>query len=184
MDAFEEIVAGLFRHGKKKYWTWLNYKIKLTKQEKAEVGKPSMPRPEIDVLAYRPVDNELLWIECKSYLDSPGVRLDHFIGGTGFGGVPKVFVNDKYREIVTHALRQQVVGDGLVQPDPLIRYCLVAGNIFGLSSEKLEGYQNFFEEHGWMLWGPIQIREHIHQLSRLGYENDIAIITAKLLGKT
>ena len=46
--------------------------MELTKEEKREIGKPSMPRHEIDILAYKPAQSELMWVECKSYLDSTG----------------------------------------------------------------------------------------------------------------
>ncbi|MHB8629465.1 MAG: hypothetical protein ACYDBJ_23895 [Aggregatilineales bacterium] len=181
MDAFEEIVAGLFRHGEKKYWTWLNYKIDLTKDEKVQVENYSMPRPEIDILAYRPADNEVLWIECKSYLNSPGLRLDHFINGTGIEHIPKVFVDSKYREVVTKALLRQLDEAGLAHPAPVVHYYLVAGNIHGVTPGKFEEYSQHFREKGWTLWGLSQIQKEIDHLKGLDYENDVAIMMAKLM---
>lgn len=58
MDAFEQIVAGLLRQ--EGYWTWNGYKINLTKDNKREIGKPTMPHPEIDILAYKVSENQLL----------------------------------------------------------------------------------------------------------------------------
>jgi hypothetical protein len=78
MDAFEEIVAGLL--WEEGYWTTIGYKVNLPKPVKVELGKPSLPRPEIDILAYQADDNELIWVECKSYLDSRGVIIDHLTG--------------------------------------------------------------------------------------------------------
>jgi hypothetical protein len=58
MNAFEEIVAGLLRQ--EGYWAYVGYKVNLTKREEADLGKSSLPRPEIDVLAYQAKDN----VEC------------------------------------------------------------------------------------------------------------------------
>ena len=45
----------------------------MTKAQKREVGRPSTPRWEIDLVAYKAAKNELLAVECKSFLDSTGV---------------------------------------------------------------------------------------------------------------
>jgi hypothetical protein len=85
---------------------------------------------------------------------------------------------------VTNALIKQVTQRELTLPNPTVRYCLVAGKIHGLSPEKFQQYQDFFSENGWILYGPAQIREEIQKLVPLSYENDVAIIMAKLLGRT
>lgn len=46
--------------------------------DKHAIGLPSSPRWELDVVAYRARDNQLKVVECKSYLDSPGVKLRGF----------------------------------------------------------------------------------------------------------
>ena len=71
MDAFESIVKTIFES--ERYWVHSSYKVYLTKEEKREIDKPSSPRREIDLLAYRGSTNEILAVECKSFLDSPGV---------------------------------------------------------------------------------------------------------------
>src|SRR3954452_24496400 len=78
MDAFEQIAARLFEV--QGYWTRIGYAVELTKEQKVAVGQPSLPRPQLDVIAYKPTTNELLVIECKSYLDSPGVKHAGFHG--------------------------------------------------------------------------------------------------------
>lgn len=173
MDAFETIVEGLFRQ--KGYWTWLSYKIKLDKDEKKKIGKPSMPRPEIDIVAYKPAKNELLWIECKSYLDSQGVKLDSVRAENGRF---KVFSNKEYRRIVSEHLIKQIVSEGLVLPNPTLKYCLVAGHTYKKSRVELEAH---FRENGWDLYNEDWIKERLREFSTRGYENDIAVVVAKLL---
>jgi hypothetical protein len=181
MDAFEEIIVGLFKHQRKPYWTWQGYKINLTKDEKKAIGKPSMPRPEIDVLAYRPNNNELLWIECKSYLDSFGVTMDSFDIEDGSPSRFKVFTNTLYREIASARLLQQLSEDGLILPNPSLNYCLVAGKVYPKSREQVKKH---FQEHNWLFYDESWIRERLGELADLGYENDVAIIVAKLFERT
>ena len=76
MDAFEQVVAEiLWREG---YWVRTSAKVELTKEEKREIELPSSPRWELDVVAYSAKDNHLKVIECKSHLDSPGIRISGF----------------------------------------------------------------------------------------------------------
>ncbi len=71
MDAFESLVSEILRF--KGYWVKTSLRINLTKDEKRRIGRPSNPRWELDVVAYGGKRNELLVVECKSYIDSRGV---------------------------------------------------------------------------------------------------------------
>lgn len=180
MDAFEEIVAGLFRQ--EGYWTRQSYKVNLTKEERQRIGKPSMPRPEIDVLAYKPAQNTLLWIECKSFLDSSGVAMlsSGYVGDAAITDKPFwLFSNDPYREIVSDKLREQCVVEGLSLPNTTLQYCLVAGRV--KNEESRRQIQDQFQRNGWLFYDEIWIREGLKKLAKLGYENDVAIIVTKLL---
>ncbi len=65
MNAFEELVGNLLeRQG---FWVKRNLKVELTAEEKRRISRPSCPRWELDLLAYRANNNELLVCECKSY---------------------------------------------------------------------------------------------------------------------
>jgi hypothetical protein len=57
------------------YWTTPSFNVDLTKEEKRRIGSASSPRWELDVVAYKGSTNEVLAIECKSFLDSTGVIL-------------------------------------------------------------------------------------------------------------
>jgi hypothetical protein len=78
MHAFEDLVGRLVRRDG--YWVRHSVKVDLTKDEKGALGQPSLPRPELDLVAYRPSDNVLALIECKSFLDSNGVNIKAFDG--------------------------------------------------------------------------------------------------------
>lgn len=177
MDAFEDLVARLLR--REHYWTRQNFKVELTKSEKVEVGKPSLPRPDIDILAYQPVDNRVLWVECKSYLDSGGVHMSAFNGGNPkFRERFRILTDDTYRRVVTDALVRQLVASELVRPQPAIEYWLVAGRI---ASGQAVALSEHFEANGWTLRDRSWIRQTLALLAGDGYEDDVVTMAAKLL---
>lgn len=73
MDYFESIIKTLLES--ESYWVRQSFKVNLTKEEKRNVGKHTIPRPEIDLLAYKPNQNKILAIEVKSFLYSSGVKI-------------------------------------------------------------------------------------------------------------
>jgi hypothetical protein len=73
VDYFEGIIKTLLEH--EGYWVRQSFKVNLTKQEKRDIGKHSIPRPEVDILAFKPKENRVIAFEAKSYLDSLGVKL-------------------------------------------------------------------------------------------------------------
>ena len=79
MDSFESIVRTIFES--KGYWVKTSFKVKLTKEEKRKIGRPTSPRWELDVVAYKGGSKEILVIECKSYLDGLGVSADGLKNG-------------------------------------------------------------------------------------------------------
>lgn len=72
MDYFENIIKRLLEE--EGYWVRQSVKVNLTKEEKAKVGKPTIPRPELDIVGYKAKQNEILVLEVKSFLDSPGIK--------------------------------------------------------------------------------------------------------------
>jgi hypothetical protein len=55
MELFEGIIKTLLEH--EGYWVRQSFKVNLTKEEKRAIGKHSIPRPEIDLLAFKPGTN-------------------------------------------------------------------------------------------------------------------------------
>lgn len=100
MDAFEALISMLLRH--EGYWTQPSFKVELTKEQKREIGLPSAPRWELDLIAYKGATNELLVVECKSFLDSTGVvfRNGQFEPPKRY----KLFAYDKLRQQGQRAL--------------------------------------------------------------------------------
>lgn len=177
MDAFEDLVARLLR--RERYWTRQNYKVAVTKEEKVAIGLPSMPRPDIDIVAYQPATNKLMWVECKSYLDSGGVHMSAFDGSNPtFARRFRVFTDPTYREVVTTALVRQLLEEGLVHPSPTLDLMLVAGKIASGQAAPLRGH---FALNGWQLRDREWIRMTLHALAGDPYEDDVVTMAAKLL---
>ena len=113
MDAFERVVVSLLeREG---FWVRSSIKVELSKAEKLAIGRHSSPRWELDIIAYKPMANELWVVECKSYLDSRGVQICAFNGtNEGFAKRFKLFCEPLTRKVVLHRLEQQLLELGAI----------------------------------------------------------------------
>lgn len=176
MDAFESVIAAILQ--RQGFWTLTSVKVELTKAEKRAIGRHSSPRWELDVVAYRGRENDLRVVECKSFLDSPGVECTAFDGvNSAAASRYKLFCDAKLRQVVLHRLVLQLVSQGFCAPKPQVTLCLAAGKIRGDE----DWLRSHFEKKGWMLWGPELIRAELGKLRDIGYENSVAAVVAKLL---
>jgi hypothetical protein len=178
MDAFESIVAQILEVAG--YWTRIGFKVELTKAEKKALGNASMPRPELDIVAFKPATNELLIVECKSWLDSGGVDLRSFTVPTSqFFNRFKIFNDSKLSAVITRNLVEQLYKGGLLQNvQPNIKLVLAAGRIYSKDEPKL---LSLFANRGWRLMTPIEISTAIRALASAGYQNDVMTIVTKIL---
>lgn len=177
MDYFEGIIKTLLEQDG--YWVRQSFKVNLTKQEKRDIGKHSMPRPEIDLLAFKPHGNHIIVLEAKSYLDSPGVRVNDLKQRYETPeGRYKLFTCNNYREIVLDRLKKDLMEIGMVTNEISISLGLAAGNVYQSKSTEIK---ELFVEKGWLFWSPEDIKEKVYELASKGYENEPAIITAKIL---
>jgi hypothetical protein len=178
MDAFEQVVAEiLWRMG---YWVRTSLKVDLTKEEKRAIGLPSAPRWELDVVAYKASENSLLAIECKSYLDSPGVKL-HAFDGTNLKAAKrfKLFNDVKLKSVVFNRLKLQMVSAGACLTEPTVTLCLACGRI--ASAADREGLKKHFEANDWKLWDESWLHDRLKELADSGYENQVSAVVAKLI---
>ena len=123
MDAFEQLAADIFWN--EGCWVRTGVKVELTKEEKVHIGRHSAPRWEIDLIAYRAVTNELLALECKSYLDSGGVHAAHFLPGSKYAHRYKLFHDQVLRDTVLGRLKLQCIERGLCPSDVTVRLGLI-----------------------------------------------------------
>ena len=179
MDAFESLVATILeRDG---YWVRSGFKVELTKEEKREIGRPSSPRWELDIVAYKGASNELLAFECKSYLDSPGVIYRSLVGDK-YSDRYKLFNDDVLRRVVFSRLKAQLVKAGSCRSRPKVRLCLAAGKIASENDRTL--LRKHFKTRGWLLWDDKVLREALERVATSGYDNQVAAVVAKLLLRT
>ena len=177
MGAFEILMATLLE--RKGFWVRSNFKVELTKEEKRRIGRPSSPRWELDLVAYKAATNELRIVECKSYLDSPGVKAASFITGSSDAKRYKLFHEKKLRETVLRRLVIQLEASGAITKKSKVTLCLAAAKI--RNQKDRDELRNFFSKKGWILWDDERIREAIKELADSGYEDDVAAVVAKLL---
>jgi len=178
MDSFESLVKTIFEF--KGYWVQSSFKVNLTKEEKVEIGRPSSPRWEIDVIAYKGRTNELLVVECKSLLDSPGVRVESFEGGRGEGRY-KLFNDKTLRRVVFNRLSKQLTESGACRKGLKVKLCLATGKI--RSESDREGLESKFSNNGWVLFTDTWLKEQLIDLASTGYENEVALVVTKLLSR-
>lgn len=178
MDAFETLVSEiLWTQG---FWVRTSVKVNLTKAEKVAIGRPSSPRWELDIVAYRGGDNHLLVVECKSYLDSQGVKFSAFDGTDAkLAERFKLFNDPVLREVVLGRLCQQFHESGACGPDAKTTLCLAAGQIY--SEDDRTKLKAHFDAQGWVLWDDEWLREQLQAMAKGGYENHVAAIVSKLL---
>ena len=175
MDAFENLVALLLR--REGYWTATSVKVELSRKQKHAIGRPSSPRWEIDLVAYKGETNELLAVECKSYLDSRGVvfRNGKFEPAERY----KLFTEPRLRSVVTRNLATQLVNSGSCRKNPRVTLCLATGKMAGGTDRKL--MQAHFDRKGWLLFDDRWVAEHLLSAASADYENDVAFVVAKIL---
>ena len=177
MDHFEGIVRTLLEADH--YWVQSCFKVNLTIEEKRDIGKHSIPRPEIDLLALNFDRNEVLVVEAKSFLDSPGVRLEDLEKEHDIpDGRYKLFTSKRYRDAVFRRLLLQLCGNGMANAGTTLALVLAAGKVYRGQTAAI---QELFLTRGFILWSPEEIKEKVMALAKRAYENDPAIITAKLL---
>lgn len=176
MDSFESLIKTIFEN--KGYWVQTSFKVDLSKEEKRKIGRPSSPRWEVDVVAYKGGLKEILAIECKSYLDSPGVKVESFKGGRNTERY-KLFNEPVLHEIVFSRMLKQLVQTGACTPDTSIRLCLATGKI--ASENDRDELEELFEEKGWGLFTDDWIKKELIELSNSGYENEVAMVVTKIL---
>lgn len=177
MDHFESIISTLLEA--EGYWVRRSFKVNVTKDEKRYIGKHSIPRPEIDLLALHFGRNEVLALEAKSFLDSPGVKLTELQEEHQTpAGRYKLFTSQRYRSVVLSRLLQDLVDCGMANSGTKIVLGLAAGKIYQGQSTAI---REFMEKKQWVFWSPQDIKQKVTNLASRGYENDPAIITAKIL---
>jgi len=176
MDSFESIVKTIFENNG--YWAKTGFKVNLTKEEKQKIGRPSSPRWELDIVAFKGGTNEILVIECKSFLDSYGVKADSLRSGKGKERY-KLFNDKILRDVVFASLKNQLVDSRACPKNITIKLCLVAGKV--ASKRDREALAEHSKKNNWCFYSDEWIKKELIRLAKIGYENEIAIVATKIL---
>ena len=180
MNAFEAIVKLYLEE--QGYWVRQSAKVHISKEDKKAIGIPSMPTPEVDLVALNVKENELILVEAKSFLDSPGVNFESISGNDPRQAKRfKLFTNDKFREVVMKRLQEEYLKQGLIRQDTKVTLGLAAGHI--RSKDDQDKIAEYFKEKGWRLFTPKQIKETVRKLSQRGWVDDLIVMTAKVVEK-
>ena len=181
MDCFETIAATLLEFDG--YWVRRGFKVNVTKDDKTRLGKTksSMPRSEIDLLAFNPKEDLIIAFEAKSYLNSRGVpRKDLAASHETTEGRYKIFTCKNYRDIVIKQLKQDLIAKGMATTSTKIKLGLIAAKVKGGEDESTQ-LDAYMLKHHWEFWGPATVKEKIEALADLDYENDVAVVASKIL---
>ena len=180
MDSFEDIVAKCFEE--RNYWVRHPVKVTtITRKDKRDIGTPTMPTPEVDLVALQFNKNTLILMEIKSFLNSPGVRFSDVCGKGKNAKRYKLLNDDIYREIITMRLVDYYLENGLINRKTKIRYGLAAGNIYSRDEERIRDYARNMD---WVFMSPDDIKESIVELSGTSFfEDNIITMTAKIFRK-
>ena len=178
MNAFENIITQYLEE--KGYWVRQSVKVDISKEDKRALDLPTMPRPEIDLVALNVKENELLLIEVKSLLDSYGVYFEAVSDENDeLAKRYRLFTNSKFRDIITKRLREEYLKQGLINERTTINYALAAGNIHSSADESK--IRDYFSRGGWKLFSPKEIKEKVVELSEKRWEDNLVTMTAKLI---
>ena len=180
MNAFEDIVKLYLEE--EGYWVRQSVKVhRITKEDKRNLNNYSMPTPEIDIVAYKAKENELLLVEVKSLLHSYGVHYEAVAGiNKEEGKRYKLFTNDLFRQIVTDRLKEEYLGFGLVNAETKIKYALAAGKIHS-DWDETNIVKHFSDsKRQWILFSPKQIKDKIKEFASKGWEDNVVIMAVKL----
>jgi hypothetical protein len=177
VDHFESLISTLLEA--EGYWLRRSFKVNVTKEEKRAIGKHSIPRPEIDILAFRFSENSVIAVEVKSFLDSPGLKLEQLQAEHEVPeGRYKLFTTERYRTIVLARLHQDLVKCGMANAETKVSLGLAVGKVY---QKRTEPIREFMRERNMLFWSPEDIKQKVTALADREYENDPAIMVAKVL---
>jgi len=180
MDSFEQVVSEiLWNEG---LWVWRSFKVELTAKDKADIGRPTSPRWEIDIVAYDAPGNVVHVIECKSYFDNPGIGTrwlrEEFSPSKSKTGFLKLFREVQLKNVVFRRLAGQLVEEKRCRPNPTLRLGLACGHTKKSARDELKKH---FEVKGWDLYDEEWLRSKLRETAKRGYENQVSTVVAKIL---
>jgi len=176
MDYFEATVARILEE--QGYWVRQSVRVELSQAVRNALGKPSLPRCEIDIVAYQPTTRELILFEVKSFLDSHGVKPADLQRTTWTKNRYKLLTIPDLRRAVSKALVAHYRKRGLIDGEVRVRFGLAAGRVKDRVNTEV---RQIAKKNRWVFLGPKEIAEAVWKFAELRYENSPFVLTAKLL---
>ncbi|WP_310384775.1 hypothetical protein [Roseateles sp.] len=157
IDKFDNIVTTLLEE--EGFWVRHKFKVSVSLEEKKQIGKQSAPKPEIDMLAFNMGTNEVMALDVKAYLDSPGAKLsllqeEHDVPAGRF----KLFTSERYRSLVLARLLQDLIALGMANLETKVRLGMIAGKVNQGQSEAIRAHML---EHDWLFWSPEDVKAKV-----------------------
>ncbi len=157
IDKFENIVTTLLEE--EGFWVRHKFKVSVSLEEKKQIGKQSAPKPEIDMLAFNLRTNEVLALDVKAYLDSPGAKLsllqeEHEVPTGRF----KLFTSERYRNLVLARLLQDLIALGMANAETKVKLGMIAGKVNQGQSEAIRAHML---AHDWLFWSPEDVKAKV-----------------------
>jgi hypothetical protein len=176
MNSFETIL-GLYLQ-EKNYWIRHSVKVKLEPEDKAKLKLPTIPRAEIDLVAYNVIDDILILIEAKSYLNSAGVTIGGLSGSdTKTKNRYRLLNNKKYQSLVTSRLISDFIKKGIIKNSTTIKYALAAAKVQPKSKDNVAA---FLKRQGYLFFDPADIKETIKKLADSDWDDNVITVTVKI----
>lgn len=176
MNQFEEISRYLLEA--EGFWVQTGIKVEITPEQKRFLGKPTMPRPEVDIVAYKRSEDTLYLIEAKTYLNSKGVVYDNIVKRDFTWDKYKILTYSDFQDIVGGELKADLIKKGLIHSKTKVRYGLIAAKLY---KPKENDFYGLAKERNWFFWGPDEVKSRLSRLINLGYEDNPYSIVAKII---
>lgn len=201
MDAFEQIVTMVLET--RGYWVRNGFWVDLSPQVRELIGRPTTPRWELDMLAFRPGNKEVIAVECRSYLDAIGVTAQDFglprkVRNEKTGRMQKVpapmsktkitpenryklFLDHNLRSVILNCLQAQLIDQGFITSDTKVRLGFATGKF--RSGKDREEVRALFKKpsENLVLISDLEIQQELAQMSRMLNSNDVAMVASKIL---
>ena len=176
MDYFDATVARILEE--QGYWVRQSVRVLLSKETRKNLGKPSLPRSEVDIVAYQPTRKILLLLEVKSYLDSHGVQPKDLLNTGWAKNRYKLLTIPALQREISDALVSEYRRQGLIGEGVEVKFGLAAGHVKKALDEQV---RRIADRNKWAYYGPKEIADEVWKFSKLKYENSPFVLTAKLL---
>jgi hypothetical protein len=160
----------------------MNYKVVLTPEDKREIKMPSAPRWELDLVGYKASTNTVRFIECKSYLDSAGVRYAAFEDPPDNVHAKrlKLFVKPDLRRVVFNRAVKQLQKRRYVSSKAYHQACACRRSY---QERRRAEVVRAISQDQWLLFDADWLCKELRRVTNDGYEDETASLVVKLLSK-